>query len=176
VYTKFSFRNLLEYLGVGTDVVKTDEISDALSLSRPLSAEELAQLNQVVGELYGNFTAKVAEGRKLDAARTEEVARGRVWSGVAAKAQGLVDDLGGLGRAVEIAREKVGLKPGEAHELVPYPAPSLISALSVSFSRSETSWAQALGAELAGVPERWIPGLIRLSTRGGMMLFSPILR
>jgi protease-4 len=174
VYTKFSLRNLLEYLGVGMDVVKTDEISDALSVARPLSAVELEQLNGVVGELYGNFTAKVAEGRKLDAAQAEEVARGRVWSGVAAKARGLVDDLGGLGRAVEIAREKAGLKPGEAHELVPYPAPSLISALNVSFARSEISFAHALGAELAGVPERWLPALMRLMARGGLMLLSPI--
>ena len=185
VYTKFSLRNLLEHLGIGMDVVKTDEVSDALSLSRPLSAPELAQLNQVVGELYGNFTAKVAEGRKLDGPRAEEVARGRVWSGVAARALGLVDELGGLGRAVEIAREKAGLKPDEAHELVPYPAPSLISALSVSFARSgalrtligdqsEFSWTQMLGAELAGVPQRWVPALTRLLARGGLLLLSPL--
>jgi len=182
VYTKFSLRKLLEHLGVGMDVVKTDEVSDALSLSRPLSPAELSQLNQVVGELYGNFTAKVAEGRKLDAAQAEEVARGRVWSGVAARARGLIDDLGGLARAVEIAREKAGLKPGEAHELVPYPAPSLISALNVPFARSgarfaaqsEISLLYALGAELAGVPQRWVPALMRLLSRGGLMLLSPI--
>ena len=81
VYTKFSGRGLLDYLGIGMEVVKTDAISDALSMARPLSAAELAQLNSVVGELYGNFTAKVAEGRKFDAAHAEEVARGRVWSG-----------------------------------------------------------------------------------------------
>ena len=114
VYTKFSLRDLLDYLGIGIDAVKTDEIGDALSMARPLSDAELAQLNSVVGELYGNFTAKVAEGRKLDAAQAEEVARGRVWSGVAAKARGLIDELGGLARAVEIAREKAGLKPDEA--------------------------------------------------------------
>ena len=190
VYTKFSLRALLERLGVGMDTVKTDEISDALSLSRPLSEAELAQLNDVVGELYGNFTAKVAEGRKLDAAQAEEVARGRVWSGVAAKARGLIDELGGLGRAVEIAREKAGLKPGEAHELVPYPSPSLISALNVTFAKSgvrfdalaanasvghsELAWPYALVADLAGVPQRWVPALMRLLARGGLMLLSPI--
>ena len=56
------------------EAVKTDAISDALSLARPLTDDELAQLNSVVGELYGNFTAKVAEGRKFDAAHAEEVA------------------------------------------------------------------------------------------------------
>ena len=187
VYTKFSLRALLERLGVAMDTVKTDEISDALSLSRALSAAELAQLNEVVGALYSNFTAKVAQGRKLDAAQAEEVARGRVWSGVAAKARGLIDELGGLGRAVEIAREKAGLKPGEAHELVPYPSPSLIAALNVTFAksgvpfgtpaagaRSDLSWALALGAELAGVPPRWVPALMRLLARGGLLLLSPL--
>ena len=190
VYTKFSLRTLLERLGVGTDTVKTDEISDALSLSRPLSAPELAQLNEVVGELYGNFTAKVAEGRKFEAVQAEELARGRVWSGVAAKARGLVDDLGGLGRAVEIAREKAGLKPGDLHDLVPFPSPSLISALNVTLARSglrddflaaaspsarlEPSWACALAADFAGVPPRWVPALVRLLARGGLMLLSPL--
>jgi protease-4 len=176
VYTKFSLRGLLGNLGIGIDAVKTDEIGDALSMARTLSDAELAQLNSVVGELYGNFTAKVAEGRKLDAAQAEEVARGRVWSGVAAKARGLIDELGGLARAVEIARERAGLKPDEAHELVPYPAPSLISALNLSFTRSEMSWTHTLGAELTGVPERWLPAVIRLMVRGGLMLLSPISR
>ncbi len=176
VYTKFSLRGLLEYLCFVMEMVKTDAISDALSMARPLSTAELAQLNSVVGELYGNFTAKVAEGRKFDAAHAEEIARGRVWSGLAAKARGLVDELGGLARAVEIAREKAGLKPDEAHELVPYPAPSLISALNLSLTRSETSWTYSLGAELAGVPERWLPAIMRLMARGGLMLLSPISR
>jgi protease IV len=180
VYTKFSLRDLLEHLGIAVEAVKTDAIGDALSIARPLSGAELAQLNSVIGELYGNFTAKVAEGRKFDAAQAEEVARGRVWSGVAAKARGLIDELGGLARAVEIAREKAGLKPGEAHELVPYPAPSLISALNLSLTRSDLSsgllWTYSIGAELTGVPERWLPAIARLMARGGLMLLSPISR
>jgi protease-4 len=174
VYTKFSVRGLLDYLGIGMEAVKTDAISDALSLARPLTDDELAQLNSVVGELYGNFTAKVAEGRKFDAAHAEEVARGRVWSGMAAKACGLIDELGGLARAVEIAREKAGIKPHEAHELVPYPSPSLISALNLSLTRSEMSWGYSLGADLAGVPARWLPAVVRLMARGGLTLLSPI--
>src|SRR6266446_5526143 len=103
VYTKFSIHDLLHQIGVGIDVAKSDTISDALSLARPLTAAELDQLNLVVGELYSNFTSKVAEGRKLDPAAAEAVARGRIWSGIAAHARGLVDELGGLSRAVAIA-------------------------------------------------------------------------
>ena len=180
VYTKFALNKLLGQLGIATDFAKTDEVSDALSFARPMSERELAQLNDVVGELYGNFTAKVAEGRKLDPARAEELARGRVWSGVAAQARGLVDELGGLGRAIELARVKAGLAPGEAHDLVRYPAPRLLSAVNFAFSRSEISaelpWIATAGASAVGIPARWIPATVRLAARGGLMLICPLIQ
>ncbi len=92
VYTKFNLRDLLAELGIGIDYAKSDESSDALSASRALTPAELAQVNEMVGELYATFTRKVAEERKLDAERTEELARGRVWSGRAARERGLVDE------------------------------------------------------------------------------------
>jgi len=77
VYTKFSAPGLLHNVGVAMETVKTDPVSDALSVSRAMTEAELAQLNQTVGQLYANFTAKVAEGRKLTAEATDAVARGR---------------------------------------------------------------------------------------------------
>src|SRR5260370_23338579 len=132
VYTKFSLGHLLEQLGVGIDVSKSDAVSDALSIARPMTEEELAQLNLVVGDLYENFTAKVAEGRKFAAGQSEQVARDRAWSGMGAKARGLVDELGGLGRAVQIAREKAGLEPHQAPDLVLHPAPHILTALNLT--------------------------------------------
>ncbi|MBF6558696.1 MAG: signal peptide peptidase SppA [Candidatus Binataceae bacterium] len=179
VYTKFALPALLGQLGVAIDVAKTDEISDAMSITRPMSVGELAQLNDVVGELYGNFTAKVAEGRKLEAARAEELARGRVWSGVAAHARGLVDELGGVGRAVAIARAKAGIEATQAHDLVRYPAPNLLSAINFVMSRtdvsSDLSWLGAVGAAASGIPARWMPALIGLVARGGLMLICPLI-
>jgi protease-4 len=173
VYTKFSLRHLLEQLGVGIDVAKSDAVSDALSIARPMTEEELAQLNLVVGDLYENFTTKVAEGRKFAAGQSEQVARGRVWSGMAAKARGLVDELGGLARAVQIAREKAGLKPHQAHDLVLYPAPNILTALNLTMSHSEMPMGVALIAQAAGIPERWAPALVRLVSRSGAMLLCP---
>lgn len=173
VYTKFSLPDLLGRLGIKIETAQSDPVSDSLSFARPLTAAELAQLNLVVGELYGNFTAKVAEGRKLDPAAAEALARGRVWSGVAAKARGLVDELGGLARAVEIAREKAGLKPEEPHDLVIYPAPSLLGTLNLQLGRSEIPWAAALAARMLDVPEHWTPATLRLLARGGALLLCP---
>jgi protease-4 len=173
IYAKFSVPELMQRVGIQLDVVKSDPVSDALSPARPMTAAELAQLNEVVGELYSTFTAKVTEGRKLDPEVTEQIARGRVWSGVAAKARGLVDELGGLGRAVTLAREKAGLKPGEEHDLVLYPPPTLLSALHLTATHAQVPWALAVGARMLEVPERWTPALFSLLTRTGALLLSP---
>jgi protease IV len=173
VYAKFSVTELMQRLGVRLEVVKSDLVSDALSPARPMTTAELAQLNEVVGELYSTFTSKVAEGRKLDPEATEEVARGRVWSGVAAKARGLVDELGGLSRAVALAREKAGLKQGEEHDLVLYPPPTLLSSLHLSAAYSEIPWALSLAARTLQLPERWTPALLSLLTRTGALLLCP---
>ena len=176
VYTKLSIRDLLAQAGVAIDVAKTDAIADALSLARPMTESELGQLNEVVGELYGNFTAKVAEGRKLDRDAAEAVARGRVWSGIAAKARGLVDELGGLDRAVAIAREKAGIAADMPHELAPYPAYGLMTALSAAgFRSAEPAWPLALTARLAGMPPRWMPALLQLIAKGGLMMICPMM-
>jgi protease IV len=161
VYAKFSVPELMQRLGVGLDVVKSDPVA------------ELTQLNDVIGELYDTFTAKVTEGRKLDPAATERVARGRVWSGIAAQTRGLVDELGGLGRAVALAREKAGLKPGEEHDLVLYPPPNLLSALHLTAAYSEIPWALSAAARLLQLPERWTPALLSLVTRTGALLLCP---
>ena len=175
VYAKFSIADLLRQIGVGVDVAKSDAASDALSFARQMTEQELAQLNQVIGELYATFTGKVAAGRKLDLTVTEEIARGRVWSGVAAKAHGLVDELGGLARAVALAREKAGFDESEQHDLVLYPSPNILAALNLTLSRSEMPLAWALGARAVDVPERWAPALLWLLTRGGVSLLCPFM-
>ena len=108
VYARFNAGKALANLGVAMEYVKSDQISDALSMSRALSAPaELGQLNEAVGGATANFTAKVAQGRGLDPAQTEAMARGRVWSrALRPSAVDLVDELGGLEAAIEIARAR----------------------------------------------------------------------
>jgi protease IV len=177
VYTKLSIRDLLTQAGVAIDVVKTDAIADALSLARPMTEAELAQLNQVVGELYANFTAKVAEGRKLAPDAAEAVARGRVWSGIAAKAHGLIDELGGLDRAIAIARTKAGIGDDQQHELVPYPQGGMAAALNAAGLRSaaEPAWPMTLASRFTGLPQQWMPALLHLLVRGGVTLICPLI-
>ncbi len=173
VYTKFNLGKLMTVLGINVDFAKTREVSDALSPTRAMSEAELGQLNAVVGELYGNFTAKVAEGRGLAPERAEELARGRVWSGRAAHERGLVDELGGLSRAVEIARTKAGIAPGESHELIAMPPPPLFFGMKLALMPAEVPWEISAIAETLGVPGRWAPAMLRLLWRGGAMLVCP---
>lgn len=174
VYAKFSVQALLRRMGVAAEFVKTDEIGDALSVARPMSDTELAQLNDVMGELYGNFTGKVAEGRKLEIAKAEEVAKGRVWTGGAAKDRGLVDELGGLSAAVAIARQKASIGEDEPCELVRMPGPGLLATISLSLARTDGAALSEMAGEALGMPRGWVPAMLRLAARGGMMLLCPL--
>jgi protease IV len=174
VYARFNLGKALATLGVGMEFVKSDGISDAFSMSRALSPAELGQLNSAVGELYANFTAKVAAGRGLDSVQTEAMARGRVWSGVAAGRGGLIDELGGLDRAIELARERAGIKAEERHEIVLFPAPGILAGIRTMTGSARVPWGIGLAAETIGVPGRWAPAMLGLLVRGGALLFCPL--
>jgi protease IV len=175
VYMKANAGRLLSNLGIRFDYAKTAEISDALSVARPLSDRELAQFNQAAGQVYANFTAKVAEGRRLGADEVEKIARGRIWSGVAAKRNGLVDDLGGLSRAIEIARERARIAPEERHRVVIYAPERRWFRLGLPIGREPSLWATDLAARALGLPARWLPAALELVVRGGVMLLCPFL-
>ena len=89
------------------------------STSRPFSEDEWQIVDAWLDHIYADFTAKVAAGRGLSAERVHELARGRVWTGADAHERKLVDELGGLEDAADIARRRAGLPPSAP--LVPYP-------------------------------------------------------
>jgi protease-4 len=105
-------RELFGRAGVTTDSI-TDGAGAAratmFSSSRPFSETEWARINEWLDSVYADFTEKVASGRRLPAERVHELARGRVWTGADAIANGLADEVGGLRDAVGIARKRAGL-------------------------------------------------------------------
>ena len=175
VFAKFDLSNVMNRYGVNIERINSDPTSDAMALTRSMTEPELRQLNDVIGQLYGNFTGKVAEGRKLDAEATENLARGRVWSGTAAKAGGLIDDIGGLARAIEIAREKAGIAASEPHEIVSYSEARLLNALKLSLSAGESSPMHSIAAQILAMPSRWMPAMMHLLLRGGVMMIGPFI-
>lgn len=106
-----NFGELLnEKLGITTDVVKTNENSDLLTLTRPLTPYEKELLQENIVEGYDIFLTHVAEGRGMTKEQVDQIGQGRVWSGENAKEIGLVDEFGGLQDAIELAAEMEGLE------------------------------------------------------------------
>jgi protease IV len=105
--------------GITWDVVKTARYADTQTAARPKSPQELAIYQRSVNRVYNLFLNKVSQGRKLPEKRVAEIAQGRVWSGVAAKNIGLVDEIGGLNAAVNYAAKEAKL--GENWQLKEYP-------------------------------------------------------
>lgn len=123
-------------LGMTTDHVKIGHHADMafgmelpfLGLHLPdrkLALEERARFEQVVRDGYKMFVSKVAQGRGLTEAQVDSVAQGRVWSGIDAKEVGLVDEIGGLDRAIQIARTAAGIGPGEEYVIEEMPSKGL---------------------------------------------------
>jgi protease IV len=175
VYAKFNLGNLLSELGVHFDYVKSAPVSDALSMTRAMTESELAQLNETIGHLYSAFTAKVAQGRRLSPEQAEAVAKGRIWSGLAAKERGLIDEVGGLSTAVAIARDRAHLAPHQRHLLVTYRAERRWFDLRSSSVEAAAPWAIRAAAGALGIPGRWAPAMLEMLVRGGVMLLCPFI-
>ncbi len=103
-------RLLNNKLGITVDTVKTGRYADIGSVYRPMTASEKAIVQKEVENIYDDFITKVSIGRKMRKDQVDSIGQGRVWSGADAIKIGLVDEFGGLDRAIEIAAEKAKLK------------------------------------------------------------------
>lgn len=90
-------------LGLHFDGVKTHKMADMGSMGRPLNTEESALMQQMVNQGYALFTKRCAEGRNIPLEELYKIAEGRVWTGSMAKELKLVDELGGLDTAIQLA-------------------------------------------------------------------------
>jgi protease-4 len=105
---------LLErHLGITTGAVQSSSNARMFSLRRGFSDDERAKLEEMLDRVYREFVQKVADSRKMAYDDVHAVAKGRVWSGADAAGNGLVDVLGGLRDAADIARQRAGL-PADA--------------------------------------------------------------
>jgi protease-4 len=103
---------LLEKLRVRREPHQRGEKALVSSFQKPWTPAERAALQAQVDAFYARFVQRVAEGRHLTREAAEKVAQGRVWTGQQALARGLVDRLGALSDAIDLAREKAGLSKG----------------------------------------------------------------
>jgi len=123
VVGKAVVNDLLNRVGIGLGTVADGEHARMFSATKDFSASEWERINASLDRIYDDFTSKVAEGRGLSRDRVHEVARGRVWTGSDAKDGGLVDELGGLELALELARKKSGLAADAPVRSYPHTSP-----------------------------------------------------
>lgn len=99
-------KKLTETVGLDFDVVKTNKMSDFGAIYRNFNPDERVLLQNYVESGYDLFVKRCAEGRSMSDEAIREIAEGRVWTGARAKELGLVDELGGLNKAITIAASK----------------------------------------------------------------------
>jgi protease-4 len=136
---KLALRGLFDKIGLGAESVKRGANSGVLSFTDPFTDAERQAMKGLMVDIYKQFTTKAAEGRKMDLAKLETLAAGRLFSGRMAVQVGLADQLGTLEDAVAEAKSMGGLKADEEVDLLilPKPKPIFEQLLGVSSIESE---------------------------------------
>ncbi|ACF14025.1 signal peptide peptidase SppA, 67K type [Chloroherpeton thalassium ATCC 35110] len=116
-------KELQEKIGLERNVLVRGKFADAFNFFDELSPETYAKFDRFIGDFYEEFVEKVAEGRNMTPEAVRKIAQGRVWTGKRAKEIGLVDELGGLQTAVEVAKSLAGIDSASMVTLVRYPRP-----------------------------------------------------
>jgi protease-4 len=119
---KFALGGLYEKLGLSHEVVRRGRNSAIFSSWDPWTEEERARIRDLNEAFYRTFVSKAAEGRQRTPEEIDAVAQGRVWTGEQALENDLVDGLGGLNAALDMARERAGIPSGQQVRLVVLPA------------------------------------------------------
>ncbi len=109
---------LNDKLGIHFDGVKTNKLADLGDITRPFNEEEKALMQNMVNKGYELFTQRCADGRKMPIDEIKKIAEGRVWTGEMAKDLKLVDELGGIDRAIAVAAERAEI---EDYTVMSYP-------------------------------------------------------
>lgn len=126
---------LFKKIGISTGKIKSGTYKDIMSTDRPMTPEEKAILQRIVNDIYEDFIAIVAAGRKMDAGKLRAFADGRIYTGAQARNIGLVDELGNYYDALEATGKLAGFSG-----MPP-----------VKEKAHKEPWEMLLGAELAKV-------------------------
>lgn len=113
-----NFQELLQKIGLRSDVVKSGEHKDIGSPIRPMTDSDRKLLQAMIDDVHAQFIDAVAEGRKMDRDAVRPLADGRIFTGRQAMAAGLVDEMGNLQDAIDVAAELAGI---EGEPKVVYP-------------------------------------------------------
>ncbi|HEY4741617.1 MAG TPA: signal peptide peptidase SppA [Candidatus Acidoferrales bacterium] len=118
---KLNVSGLYNMLGLSTDFVATSDNATIFSAQQNFTPAQRDSFQKMLQETYARFTQGVADGRKMKVEDVDKIGKGRIWSGSQAKDRGLVDELGGLDRAITIAKQLSGIPADRAVRIVRFP-------------------------------------------------------
>ena len=170
VFGKFNLRGLYDKIGVKKEILTRGKFADIDTDYRKFSEPEMQKVMDGMNAVYKDFVQKVANSRKRKYDEIEPVAQGRVWLGSQAKQNGLVDELGGLDRAIALIKERAKLRPDEKVTLVTYPAEKKLADVLLSRLNGPGD-DDALGGAILrklGFTSHW-----RALLNGGMLKIAP---
>jgi len=146
LFIKFNLARLYQKLGITAEKLTYGERADMFSSFRALTAEEKDFMKKQILWTYDQFTAKAALGRNMTKEDVDKIGKGRVWTGTQAKEIKLVDELGGLSKAIEMAKKLAGIRADEEVTLVVWP--KKMPWFSALFGRPEVRIKTPLPADL----------------------------
>ena len=118
---KFNMAKLFDKLGITAERIALGKRADMFTPFRSLTEEERSLLKTEILWIYDKFITKVSEGRNLNKEDVDKIGRGRVWTGQQAKELGLIDEIGGLAKAIELVKELINVPPEEDVRLDVWP-------------------------------------------------------
>jgi protease-4 len=170
ITARINLRGTYDKLGIKKDLLSRGQFAELDSDYAPLTDAARAKIRRSIEATYHGFLQRVADARHKEPSDIETLAEGRVWLGAQAKANGLVDELGGLDKAVELIRQRAKIPTAATVALVPYPQRR--SLLDIMLSRSDETSAidVSINAALKSVPGgQWI----RPYLQGGLLKVMP---
>jgi len=173
VFGKPNLHGLYDKVGVTKDAISRGRFAMIDSDYQSLSEPERQKLREGIDSDYVDFVAKVAAARHRKPAEIEPIAQGRVWLGDQAKANGLVDELGGIDRAIQMVKQKAGIPSTAKVSLTVYPGKK--SLYDYLFKSATDAQADAMLSRAGLEPLRaaWRDDRLRVWMKGGMLRMMP---
>ncbi len=152
---KFNIEGFYELLGLSSDHLQTSDNANLFWERQAFTPAQRAAVERMVNQVYADFTRGVAEGRHMKQEDVDKIGRGRVWTGAQGKEKGLVDEIGGLSRAVSVAKGLAKMDPQAAVQLVHFPREkSFLEQLLSSGDERQGLTAESIAAELKSTAAR----------------------
>lgn len=148
-------KGLYDWLGITNEYVLRGKNAGIFRETEKWTPDERKKMEEQISNIYyNNFVPKVAKGRNMNPEKVDSIGQGRVWTGTQAKENGLIDEFGGLEKAISIAKELAGLPADKDVKRIVFPAPKpFIETLLGDQDASELHSAEIRKAMLESLPD-----------------------